>query len=108
MCGLPMAGILAQELLETRLNTHGYQQSRFTPRLWTHKWRPICLSLVVDDFGVKYVGKEHADHLVSDIKENYEVTTDWEGKQYVGLTLDWDYTLRQVHLLMPDFVVALV
>ena len=104
MYGLPMAGILAQELLETRLNAHGYQQSRFTPGLWTHKWRPICFSLVVDDFGVKYVGKEHADHLVSVIKENYEVTTDWEGKRYVGLTLDWDYTLRQVHLSMPDYV----
>ena len=104
MYGLPMARILAQELLETRLNAHGYQQSRFTPGLWTHKWRPICFSLVVDDFSVKYVGKKHADHLVSVIKENYEVTTDWEGKRYVGLTLDWDYTLRQVHLLMPEYV----
>ena len=104
MYGLPQAGILAQELLETRLNTHGYQQSKFTPGLWTHKWRPIRFSLIVDDFGVKYVGKEHADHLVSVIKENYEVTTDWEGKRYVELTLDWDYTLRQVHLLMPDYV----
>ena len=66
-----MAGILDQELLETRLNAHGYQQSRFKPGLWTHKWRPICFSLVVDDFGVKYVGKEHADHLVSVIKEKY-------------------------------------
>ena len=75
MYGLPQAGILAQELLKTRLNAHGYQQSKFTPGLWTHKWRPICFSLVVDDFGVKYVGKEHADHLVSVIKENYEVPT---------------------------------
>ena len=43
-----MAGILAQELIETRLKAHGYQQSRFIPGLWTHKWRPICFSLVVD------------------------------------------------------------
>jgi hypothetical protein len=28
-----------------------------TPGLWTHKTRPILFSLVVDDFGVKYVGK---------------------------------------------------
>ena len=26
------------------------------------------------------------------------------GKRYVGLTLDWDYTLRQVHLSMPNYV----
>ena len=104
MYGLPMAGILAQELLEKRLNAHGYQQSKFTPGLWTHKWRPICFSLIVDDFGVKYVGKEHADHLKSVIEEHYKVTADWEGKRYLGLTLDWDYVLRQVHLSMPDYV----
>ena len=33
MYGLPQAGILAQELLEKRLNAHGYQQSKFTPGL---------------------------------------------------------------------------
>ena len=44
MYGLPQAGTLAQELSENRLNAHGYQQSRFTPRLWTHKWHPICLA----------------------------------------------------------------
>jgi len=94
MYGLPQAGILAQELLEKRLNAHGYQQSQFTPGLWTHKWRPIAFSLVVDDFGVKYVGKQHADHLLAVIQESYNVTTDWEGKRYLGLTLDWDYQQR--------------
>ncbi len=38
MYGLPQAGILAQELLEQRLNAHGYHQSKFTPGLWTHEW----------------------------------------------------------------------
>jgi hypothetical protein len=104
MYGLPQSGILAQELLEQRLEKHGYKQSQFTPGLWTHEWRPICFSLVVDDFGVKYVGKEHADHLVSVIKENYEVTEDWDGKRYLGLTFDWDYEDRKVHLSMPDYI----
>ena len=62
MYGLPQSRILAQELLEQRLEKHGYKQSQFTPSLWTHEWRPIRFSLVVDDFGVKYVGKEHVDH----------------------------------------------
>ena len=30
----PQAGILAQELLEQRLNKHGYHQSPITPGLW--------------------------------------------------------------------------
>ena len=36
MYGLPQAGILAQELLETRLNKHGYCQSPLTPGFWHH------------------------------------------------------------------------
>ena len=104
MYGLPQAGILAQELLEKRLNENGYKQSKYTPGLWTHTWRPICFTLVVDDFGVKYVGKEHAEHLVQVIEKHYECTKDWEGKRYLGLTFDWDYDHREVHLLMPDYV----
>ena len=64
MYGLPQAGIIAQELLAKRLKEHGYSQSETTPGLWTHEWRPISFSLVVDDFGVKYVGEEHAQHLL--------------------------------------------
>jgi hypothetical protein len=55
MYGLPQAGLLANELLEKRLNKHGYHQSKFVPGLWKHKTRPIMFTLVVDDFGVKYV-----------------------------------------------------
>ena len=60
MYGLPQAGIIAQKLLEERLAKHGYRQSVTTPGLWKHDTRPICFSLVVDNFGVKYVGEEHA------------------------------------------------
>ena len=41
MYGLPQAGLLANELLEERLNKAGYHQSKLVPGLWTHKWRPI-------------------------------------------------------------------
>ena len=63
MYGLPQAGLLANELLEKRLNANGYRQSKLVPGLWKHDWQPIQFTLVVDDFGVKYVGKEHALHL---------------------------------------------
>jgi hypothetical protein len=52
MYGLQQAGIIAQELLAKRLKEHGYTQSETTPGLWTHEWRPITFSLIVDDFGV--------------------------------------------------------
>ena len=104
MYGLPQSGILDQALLETRHNAHGYHQSRITPSLWTHEWRPICFTIVVDDFGVNYVGKEHADHLIKLIKENYDIIEDWEGKSYLGLTFDLNYDTRSVHLSMPNYI----
>ena len=57
MYGLPQAGLLAQELLEQRLQKQGYTQSKANPCFWTHAWRPISFTLVVDDFGIKYVEK---------------------------------------------------
>ena len=88
MYGLPQAGLLAQELLEQRLNKHGYFQSTRTPGLWTHKWRPVQFTLVVDDFGIKYVGEDNLQHLTSILREHYEISIDREGKQYVGIHFD--------------------
>eukprot|EP00804_Cyclotella_cryptica_P012262 CCRYP_013844-RA/>CCRYP_013844-RA protein AED:0.25 eAED:0.25 QI:0/0/0/1/0/0/2/0/707 len=104
MYGLPQAGLLANELLEKRLNAHGYHQSKLVPGLWKHIWRPIQFTLVVDDFGLKYVGDEHPQHLLKVLQEHYTVTTDWKGSRYIGITLDWDYGKRRVHLSMPGYV----
>ena len=104
MYGLPQAGILAQQLLEQRLNEHGYSQSKAVPGLWTHETRPISFTLVVDDFGVKYVGKENAMHLISILKQHYEISEDWTGSKYIGITFDWDYANKRVHLSMPGYI----
>jgi len=72
MYGLPQAGILAQEILEQRLNKHGYRQSPITPGLWQHNYQPISFTLCVDDFGIKYVGRKHAEHLASILSEHYK------------------------------------
>ena len=90
MYGLPQAGLLANELLEKRLNKRGYQQSKLVLGFWTQNWRPVQFTLVVDNFGVKYVGEDHAIHLKNTIEENYIVTTEWDGQRYIGITLDWD------------------
>jgi hypothetical protein len=52
----------------------------------------VLFTLVVDDFGVKYVGREHADHLHEELLELYAVTVNWAGDQYCGLTPKCDYT----------------
>ena len=60
---LKQQDLLAQQLLEKQLQEDRYSQSKLIPGLWTHKTRPIIFTLVVDDFVVKYVGKEHREHL---------------------------------------------
>ena len=64
MYGLPQAGKIASDTLISRLRTTGYYPVQFTEGLWRHVWRPISFTLIVDDFGIKFVGKEHADHLL--------------------------------------------
>eukprot|EP00804_Cyclotella_cryptica_P018472 CCRYP_004313-RA/>CCRYP_004313-RA protein AED:0.28 eAED:0.28 QI:0/-1/0/1/-1/1/1/0/226 len=105
MYGLPHAGLIANELLNKRLNKHGYHQGKLVPDLWKHKWRPISFTLVVDDFGVKYVGKEHALHLKSvlELESYYTLSTDWTGNRYIGIRLDWDYHNCKIHLSMPGY-----
>jgi hypothetical protein len=104
MYGLPQAGLIANELLKKWLNEHGYCQSKLIPGLWTHDTWPIHFTLVVDDFGVKYVGKEHALHLYKVLEAHYKLTCDWTGQRCIGITLDWDYKWRQVHLSMQGYV----
>ena len=91
MYGLPQAGIIANELLEERLNKHGYRQSKLVPGLWKHDTRPIQFTLVLDGFGVNYVGEEHVHHIQRVLKQHYDIKSDWSGQHYIGITLLWDY-----------------
>ena len=50
------------------------------------------------------MGKGHALHLKQTLEHHYKVTTKWNGCQYIGITLDWDYKQRQVHLSMPGYI----
>jgi hypothetical protein len=102
--GLPKAGALANKLLRERLAPHGYYEVAHTPGLWRHVSRPISFTLVVDDFGVKYVGKEHAQHLVDTLKKYYKLAEDWKGDLYCGITLDWDYDNRTLDISLPGYI----
>ena len=82
----------------------GYRQSKLTPSFWARDWLPISFGLVVNDFGVKYVGKQNVEHLMAALKEDYTIPHDWEGNRYLGLTLDWDYENKVVIVSMSEYV----
>ena len=103
--GLPHAGILANKRLRRKLAPFGYYECVNTLWLWYHISCPISFTLVVNDFGIKYVGKEHADHLIASIKSTYKkLTEDWTGSLYCGITLEWDYVGRTVDISMPRYI----
>jgi Reverse transcriptase (RNA-dependent DNA polymerase) len=104
MYGLPQAGKLANDALILHLRAQGYHQCPQTPGLFTHQSRPISFCLVVDDFGVKYVGKEHAQHLINTLNQHYTITEDWTGDTYLGMHLNWQYTAGHVDISMPGYV----
>jgi hypothetical protein len=58
----------------------------------------------MDDFGVKYVNKDNVEHLISSLSQDYTINADWEGTRYLGITFDWDYSQRKVHLSMPGYI----
>jgi hypothetical protein len=104
MYGLKQAGLLTNQLLQKRLKPFGYYPARHKPGLWLHNTKPTAFSLVVDDFAVKYVTKSDANHLRDALLQHYEITTDWEGTVYSGITLDWDYKKRTCDISIPGYI----
>ena len=47
---------------------------------------------------------DDANHLMTSIRKHFKCTVDWTGKNYLGLTLDWNYIQRYVDLSMPGYV----
>ena len=77
----------------------------YTPGLWKHKRRPVQFTLIVDDFGVKYEGKEHVDHLLKALRKYYsKIIEDWKESLHADITLSWNYTERWLYVSMPGNV----
>ena len=86
------------------MTKYGYVPCPRTPALWRHITRPTIFTLVVDDFGIRYGSDADAHHLINALRDLYEITIDWAGKLYCGLTLDWDYHNRRCTLSMPRYI----
>ena len=57
------------------------------------------------------MGKEHALHLLKTLEKNYDITTYWEGTNFAGIDLAWDYNTRhanQTYRISMDRYIAKV
>ena len=87
MFGLPQVGMLTNKLLKERLTKYGYYEPSYIPRLFNYKTRPVWFTLTVDDFEVKYIGKEYTQHSMVTLKFYYKTEEDWKGELYCEITL---------------------
>ena len=89
--GLPQARKLSNNLLATRLEAAGYIHAKTTLGFWSHKTRLIRFCLVVDNFGIEYVGEENTRHLINTLKQYYNIEDNWDSNSFLNINLDWDY-----------------
>ncbi len=61
-------------------------------------------TLCVNNFGINYVGWEHANHLAKILEKHYKCSIDWDGNQNLGMTMNWDYNGHKVHVSKLDYV----
>ena len=108
MYGLPQSGQISHYALLKDLELYGYHPSSKNLVLWKHSSLPINFTLVVDDFGVKYSGREHVLHLKAALEKKYRVTTEWEEKLYNGISIKCDYEKVTFQLSMPGYECAAI
>ena len=103
MYGLPHAGRISQDGLIERLASHGYMQTG-TTCLCRHATNSVTFTLVVDDFGVKYMREADAYDLIHCLQLYYEITIKKIPTKYLGLTIAVDKKAREVRMSAPGMI----
>ena len=104
MPGLKQASRISNDRLKSHLAQFGFAPVPRTPKLCKHDTKPILFYLAVDGFGVNYIGKETADHLIQALQKLYTISINWTGSLFCGLTIDWDYAARTCDISMPEYL----
>ena len=72
--GLKQVGRVANDRLHICLFKFGYSPAAQTSSLWKNATKDIYFHLVVNNFGIKYVGKETADHIIQALQNLYTIS----------------------------------
>ena len=102
--GFKQSGRIANGRIKSHLAHFGFAPVPITPALWKHTTKPIIFSLVIDDFGVKYIGKENANQIIQYLQKLYTIYINWTGSLLCRLTIYWDYTACTCNISMPKYL----
>ena len=64
------------------------------------------LTLALYDFGINFYNKRQADQLFKALRTKYEISIDWTGCNYCGLTIQWEYDKGYVDISIPRYIQA--
>ena len=56
------------------LAPYGYTSVTYTPGMWKHYSYTLHFSLVIDNFGIKYLIKVHSNHLLQIIMTKHTIS----------------------------------
>ena len=101
---LVQAGIIAHNALNTYIKPYSYATARIKQGLWMHKYRDINFTQVVDEFGINYMNKKDAYHLIASLQTRYEVTQYCKGGLYCGIILKWKFVVIILEISIPGYV----
>ncbi len=99
MYGLLQDGVTANQFLRKRLAKYRYYKVLFSPGLWKHHLQLLLFTLVVDNFGIKFVNKRDLEHLLKTLIE-------LQCKNWLRwwlccrITLHWNYEDRYIDISM--------
>ena len=85
------ADIIVNLWLSNLLISAMHEYYKCTPSAWKHRVHPISFTLVVEDLGIKCKDIKSAYHVIKNMQQQYEISIDWRGKNYLGLDIKWNY-----------------
>ncbi len=91
---------MANKRLQPKLAPFRYHECLNTPGLWYHDTRPILFTLMVNNFGIKYIKEDDVKHLIASMKWMYKLAKDWKGDLYCGIALNWNFVNGTVDISM--------
>jgi hypothetical protein len=100
--------IYLQDRLFDYLDTAGFHQVPHHNGLLQYESRSIIFSLVVHDFGIKYVSHDDVNYLAEKLRKIYEITMDWTSSKYLGINVDHDYHANEIAINIPHLIAILL
>ena len=98
------AGRITQTDFKALVSYHGYYEHPNVPYLFLHCTRPTVFTLIVDDIGIEVFSDDDLQHLITTIRNKWELKVDRTGAKYSDLCLIWDYSNNSLITDVPNHV----